>query len=62
VLVLSEGRLVSQGAASQALTDSVMADVFRVSAYRAEYRHEAVIVPWEKNTDQNSDKNPEPST
>jgi iron complex transport system ATP-binding protein len=57
VLVLSEGRLVSQGNASQALTDRVMADVFRVSAYRAEYRQEAVIVPWDKN----SDKNPEPS-
>ena len=24
----------------------VMADVFRISAYRAEYQREAVIVPW----------------
>jgi iron complex transport system ATP-binding protein len=24
----------------------VMADVFRVSAYRAEHQREAVIVPW----------------
>jgi iron complex transport system ATP-binding protein len=24
----------------------VMADVFRVSSYRAEYQREAVIVPW----------------
>jgi len=24
----------------------VMAEVFRISAYRAEYQHEAVIVPW----------------
>jgi iron complex transport system ATP-binding protein len=62
VLVLSEGRLVSQGNASQALTDRVMADVFRVSAYRAEYRQEAVIVPWDKNSNKSSDKNPEPST
>jgi iron complex transport system ATP-binding protein len=23
-----------------------MADVFRISAYRAEYQREAVIVPW----------------
>jgi len=57
VLVLSEGRLVSQGNASQALSDRVMADVFRVSTYRAEYRQEAVIVPWDKNWNKNSDKN-----
>jgi hypothetical protein len=24
----------------------VMADVFRIDAYRAEYQGEAVIVPW----------------
>ncbi|MEA2862921.1 MAG: iron complex transport system ATP-binding protein, partial [Bradyrhizobium sp.] len=46
VLVLSEGRLVSQGAPSDALSEQVMAEVFRISAYRAEYRREAVIVPW----------------
>jgi iron complex transport system ATP-binding protein len=46
VLVLSEGRLVSQGAPAAALSDAIMADVFRVSAYRAEYGREAVIVPW----------------
>jgi iron complex transport system ATP-binding protein len=46
VLVLSEGRLVAQGAAAQALSEQVMADVFRISAYRAEYQSEAVIVPW----------------
>ena len=46
ILVLSEGRLVSQGAAGEALSEQVMADVFRISAYRAEYRREAVIVPW----------------
>jgi iron complex transport system ATP-binding protein len=46
LLVLSEGRLVSQGAAAEALSEQVMADVFRISAYRAEYRREAVIVPW----------------
>ena len=37
---------VSQGAPSQALSEAVMADVFRISAYRAEYQREAVIVPW----------------
>ena len=46
VLVLSQGRLVAQGTAAEALSEQVMADVFRISAYRAEYQHEAVIVPW----------------
>jgi iron complex transport system ATP-binding protein len=46
LLVLSEGRLVSQGAPAAALSEQVMADVFRITAYRAEYRREAVIVPW----------------
>jgi iron complex transport system ATP-binding protein len=46
VLVLSAGRLVSQGAPAQALSEQVMSDVFRISAFRAEYQGEAVIVPW----------------
>jgi iron complex transport system ATP-binding protein len=46
VLVMSEGRLVSQGAPAVALSEQVMADVFRISAYRAEFQREAVIVPW----------------
>jgi iron complex transport system ATP-binding protein len=46
VLVLSDGRLVSQGNPAEALSERVMADVFRISAYRAEYQREAVIVPW----------------
>jgi len=46
VLVLRDGRLVSQGAPAEALSEQVMADVFRISAYRAEYKREAVIVPW----------------
>jgi iron complex transport system ATP-binding protein len=46
VLVLSEGRLVTQGAPAEALSEKIMAEVFRISAYRAEYRREAVIVPW----------------
>jgi iron complex transport system ATP-binding protein len=46
VLVLREGRLVSQGAPAVALSEQVMADVFRISAYRAEYQREVVIVPW----------------
>ena len=46
VMVLSAGRLVSQGAPSDALSDQVMHNVFRISAFRAEHRGEAVIVPW----------------
>ncbi|SED78882.1 ABC transporter ATP-binding protein [Bradyrhizobium erythrophlei] len=46
VLVLSDGRLAAQGAPAEALSESVLASVFRVSAYRAEFQREAVIVPW----------------
>jgi len=46
IVVLSDGRLVSQGAPADALSEQVMADVFRISAYRAQYQREAVIVPW----------------
>jgi iron complex transport system ATP-binding protein len=45
-LVLSDGRMVSQGAPTEALSEQVMGDVFRISAYRAEYQRETVIVPW----------------
>jgi len=48
ILVLSDGRLVSQGEPAAALSEQVMAEVFRISAYRAEYQREAVIVPWAK--------------
>jgi iron complex transport system ATP-binding protein len=46
VLVLSDGRLVAQGKPEQALSEQIMADVFRISAYRAHYRNETVILPW----------------
>ena len=46
VLVMSQGRLVADGAPAQALSDEVMADVFRVVAFRADYRNETVILPW----------------
>ena len=46
VLVLSAGRSVSQGSPADALSEQVMADVFRVTAYRAEHENETVIVPW----------------
>ena len=41
-----EGRLVAQGAPAAALSEQVMADVFRISAFRAEFERAAVIVPW----------------
>jgi iron complex transport system ATP-binding protein len=46
VIVLSDGRLAAQGKPADALSDRIMADVFRISAYRADYRNEAVILPW----------------
>jgi iron complex transport system ATP-binding protein len=46
VLVLSDGRLVAQAKPEQALSEQVMTDVFRISAYRADYRNETVILPW----------------
>jgi iron complex transport system ATP-binding protein len=46
VLVLSDGRLVAQGTPEQALSEQIMADVFRISAYRTDYRNETVILPW----------------
>jgi iron complex transport system ATP-binding protein len=46
VLVLSEGCLVSQGPPAEALSEKVLSDVFRISAYRAQHQREAVIVPW----------------
>jgi iron complex transport system ATP-binding protein len=46
VLVLSEGCLVSQGAPTEALSDAIMAGVFRISAYRARFEQADLIVPW----------------
>jgi iron complex transport system ATP-binding protein len=46
VLVLSDGRLAAQGAPVEALSERILGEVFRISAYRSEYQREAVIVPW----------------
>ncbi|MGM4929094.1 ABC transporter ATP-binding protein [Tardiphaga sp. 619_E2_N8_5] len=46
VLVMSDGRLAAQGAPRQALSDDIVADVFRISTYRAEHRNETIILPW----------------
>jgi iron complex transport system ATP-binding protein len=46
VLVLSEGRLVSHGPPDDALSDNVIADVFRVRTYRTGHERDTVIVPW----------------
>jgi iron complex transport system ATP-binding protein len=49
VLVLSEGRMVAQGAPAETFSDKTLAEVFRISAYRTEYRNETLIVPWGKS-------------
>lgn len=46
IVVLSQGRLAAHGTPAQALAESTLAEVFRVSAYRADYQNEAVILPW----------------
>jgi iron complex transport system ATP-binding protein len=46
VLVLADGRLVSQGPPANALSENIVADVFRVRTYRADYQRETIIVPW----------------
>jgi iron complex transport system ATP-binding protein len=46
VLVLSGGHLVAHGKPELALSEPLMAEVFRISAYRADYRNETVILPW----------------
>ena len=46
VMVMQEGRLVAQGAPAEALSDTILADVFRVTAYRTGHEHCMIIVPW----------------
>ena len=46
VLVMAEGQLAAHGTAQQALSEQVLADVFRVRAFRAQRDDGTVIVPW----------------
>jgi iron complex transport system ATP-binding protein len=46
VLVMVDGQLAAQGAPREALSEQVLANVFRVQAFRAERDDGAVIVPW----------------
>ncbi len=46
VLVLAQGRLVAAGPFENALAPAVLADVFRVDAFRGERDGKPVIVPW----------------
>ncbi len=46
VLVMSNGRLVAHGTPAEALSDATLADVFRVSTFRASHGDRAVIIPW----------------
>jgi iron complex transport system ATP-binding protein len=47
VVVLDGGRVAAEGPPAEALGPNVLADVFRVGAFRAERDGEPVIVPWE---------------
>ncbi len=46
VVVMADGRLAAQGAPREALSEQVLAKVFRVQAFRAERDDGAIIVPW----------------
>jgi iron complex transport system ATP-binding protein len=46
VLVMSDGRLVSQGPPDAALSDEIIADVFRVTTFRTGHERDTIIVPW----------------
>ncbi|TAK47854.1 MAG: ABC transporter ATP-binding protein [Xanthobacteraceae bacterium] len=46
VLVLRAGRLVVAGPPAEVFAPAVLADVFRVEAYRAAHEGKPVIVPW----------------
>ncbi|MBI5127997.1 MAG: ABC transporter ATP-binding protein [Rhodopseudomonas palustris] len=46
VLVMAGGKLAAQGTPHQALSDDILRQVFRVSAYRADYQDSGVILPW----------------
>jgi iron complex transport system ATP-binding protein len=46
VLVMANGQLAAHGSPDEALSDQIMEQVFRVSAYRASYQDSGVILPW----------------
>jgi iron complex transport system ATP-binding protein len=46
VMVLSQGRLVVHGTPHEALNDTVLAETFRVTAFRAQHLGNDVVVPW----------------
>jgi iron complex transport system ATP-binding protein len=46
MLVLSQGQLIMQGTPHDALSDLVLADTFKVSAFRTQHLGEDVVVPW----------------
>jgi iron complex transport system ATP-binding protein len=46
VVVLDGGRIAAEGPPAKALAPQVLADVFRVGAFRSDHEGEPVIVPW----------------
>lgn len=47
VLVMQDGRLAANGRPAEALSEQVLAEVFRINAFRAGHEHQMIIVPWE---------------
>jgi iron complex transport system ATP-binding protein len=48
VLLLNGGKLIASGPPEVVLTDSLLAEAHRVSAYRDSYREKPVLVPWDR--------------
>jgi iron complex transport system ATP-binding protein len=46
VVVLDEGGVAAEGPPEKALAPDIMAEVFRVGAFRTDHDGESVIVPW----------------
>jgi iron complex transport system ATP-binding protein len=46
VLVMQDGRVAAQGHPADALSEKTLADVFRITAYRAGHQNQMIIVPW----------------
>jgi iron complex transport system ATP-binding protein len=46
VLVMQDCRLAAQGPPAEALSEKILADVIRISAFRAAHEHQMIVVPW----------------
>jgi iron complex transport system ATP-binding protein len=48
LLLLNEGKLIASGGPEVVLTDRLLAEAHRVSAYRSCHRGTSVLVPWDR--------------